>query len=228
MTDIKKKSIPWQPAETAKVLPLGRNLEHDPRSLSFVAEEATKIVSVIHTGHSLPLDQTRGSCTAEALIGALDTDPDFKGKSYVQSDADLLYDEEVREEGYDPAKDDPGGTGLAVCKAARKMGLIKSYTHAFGLQSSLRALVKRPIICGVNWYSSFDDPDPRGLITLKRGAFIRGGHEVLVVEIDTHRQEIGCWNSWGSDWGNGGRFRMSWDLWGKLLAEDGDVTVPIV
>jgi hypothetical protein len=226
--EIKRRQI-----EEKSLIPehrLGRHVEHDPRSLNFAAEEATKIVSVIHAAHGLPLDQTRGSCTAEALVGALDSDPDFKGRAaaLTQKDADSLYDQEIILEGGDPKRDDPGGTGLLVCKAAKQMGLIRSYQHAFGVQAALRALVLRPVITGIDWYSTFDHPDRRGLITLGGGAYIRGGHEVLVDEIDVPNQEIGCWNSWGPTWGWHGRFRMKWTLWGKLLSAEGDVTIPIV
>lgn len=225
--EIIRRQIEEQPVDGK---PLGRNVEHDPRSFDYPAPLGTKVVSVIHAAHGLPLDQTRGSCTAEALCGALDSDPDFKTRKtpLTQKDADALYDQEIILEGGDPKHDDPGGTGVLVCKAAKQMGLIRSYTHAFGLQPALLALVIRPVITGINWYSTFDNPGNRGLITLGRGAYIRGGHEILVDEIDVPRQEVGCWNSWGPNYGVGGRFRMKFSLWNRLLGEQGDVTVPIV
>lgn len=207
--------------------PLGRHVAHDPRSRNFEAEQAPKITSVIHQSHGLPLTQTRGSCTAEALCGALDSDPDFKTKQYEQSDADHLYDEEIKLEGGDPAVDDPGGTGLYVCQAAKSLGWITGYTHTFSLNGALKALTLKPVITGVNWYDSFDTPRADGLVTIGRYATVRGGHEFVLDEIDAAKHLIGAWNSWGDQWGLKGKFYMRWTTFERLLHEEGDVTVPV-
>ena len=130
MTDITR--IPEQGVARKR---LGRHVQHDPRSREFPAEQATAIVSVQHAALGLPLDQgDLGSCTAEALVGALNSQPNIgAGKPWTQPEAYKLYQREARDEGYSVPPDDPGGTGLAVCKAAKEMGLIHSYTHAFGL-----------------------------------------------------------------------------------------------
>lgn len=209
--------------------PLGRHVLHDPRSRKFDAAQAHTIKSVVHASRGLPLDQTRGSCTADALCGALDSDPDFKGTIRAQADAEFLYDQEIVLEGYDPVTDDPGGTGLMVCKAAKELGWIRRYEHAFGTDHALKALTLRPIMAGVNWYSSFDTPDSvTGVVTLTANAYIRGGHEFVVDELDVISELVGCWNSWGPNYGIGGRFYMTFNLFDKLLHEDGDVTVPLV
>ena len=132
---------------------LGRNIEHDDRSRAYIAAKATAIVSVQHAALGLPLDQgDLGSCTAEALIGALNTQPNLgTSKPWTQPEAYKLYQREARDEGYRVPPDDPGGSGLAVCKAAKEMGLISSYTHTFSLDTMLRALVIRPVIIGINW-----------------------------------------------------------------------------
>ena len=63
-----------------------------------------------------------------------------------------------------------------VCKAGKDLGLISSYKHAFGIQHALQALVLRPVITGIKWYTSFDTPDPNtGLVELASGATVRGG-----------------------------------------------------
>ncbi len=116
-----------------------------------------------------------------------------------------------------------------ACKAARDLGLIDSYTHAFGIDHALEALVLRPVITGIKWYSSFDSPDPvTGLVEVTQGAKMRGGHEVVVYGIEAERELVWCWNSWGQQFGHGGRFSMSFDAWDFLLRDRGDVTVPIV
>lgn len=210
---------------------LGRHVLHDPRSTDYPAEKAPAVVSVTHAARGLPLNQGDiGSCTANALCGALDSAPDdASGKTYVERDAVALYEKETALEGDPYPPNDPGGTGLMVCKAAVDLGWIRSYTHAFGVEHALLALVLRPVITGVNWYTSFDTPDlSTGLAEIAPGATVRGGHEVVADGIDAANQLVFLWNSWGPTWGLGGRFCWSFDTWERLLASQGDVTVPVV
>jgi hypothetical protein len=206
---------------------LGRHVEHDPRSRDYTAERAPKIQSVTHDATGLPLDQGQiGSCTANALCGALDSAPNFGGGApKSEDDAVDLYKRETADEGQPYPPNDPGGSGLAVCKAAVELGLISSYTHAFGVQHALEALMLRPVITGINWYEGFDTPDSNGQVQISGS--VRGGHEIVADEIDADKQVVWFWNSWGTQWGVGGRFCMSFDTWDQLLQERGDVTVPI-
>lgn len=208
---------------------LGRHVEHDPRSRQFEAEQASQIQSVDHNATGLPLNQGDvGSCTANALCGALDSAPNFTGGTPLdENEAVKVYTLETELEGKPYPANDPGGSGLMVCKAAKEMGLISAYHHAFGIQQALQALVLRPVITGINWYTSFDQPDANGLVTLAPGATVRGGHEILADQIDEPNQLVWFWNSWGTGWGVGGRFCMSFDTWDQLLQQRGDVTVPI-
>lgn len=86
----------------------------------------------------------------------------------------------------------------------------------------------RPVITGISWCSSFDHPDPTtGLVTIAADATVRGGHEVVADGIDAEHQLVWFWNSWGTGFGQGGRFCMSYATWDQLLSEQGDVTVPL-
>lgn len=213
---------------------LGRHVFHDERSKDFPAETASKVKDVNHASQGLPLDQGDvGSCTAEALCGALNTAPDsgklkgsVKGHVFTQDDAYKLYGRETADEGEPWPPNDPGGTGLWVCKAAKELGWITSYKHAFGFEQALAALVLRPNIWGVNWYSGFDSPDGDGLVKISGG--IRGGHEIVAVEIRLNEQLVGFVNSWGS-WGldGTGKFYIGFGDCERLLSEQGDVTVPM-
>lgn len=204
---------------------LGRHIHHDPRSLDHPAERATTVRDVWHKASGLPLDQgNRGSCTAQALCGALNSTPGVS-PLLTEADANHLYDQEIALEGYPPSAD-PGGTGLYICKVGVADGLISSYQHAFGLQHALEALVLRPCITGVNWYEGFDNPDEYGFV--KIAGQVRGGHEFVADAISLARKAVGCWNSWGPSWGPwGGRFWLPFAVWERLLGEGGDVTVPI-
>jgi hypothetical protein len=221
------RQLPEQVVEGRR---LGRHVLHDPRSREFPAARAPKIVSVTHAATGLPLDQGKiGSCTANALCGALDSAPDnTSGKTYDEPAAVQLYELETKLEGHPYPPNDPGGTGLMVCKAARQLGWITAYQHAFGIQHALEALVLRPVITGVNWYTSFDTPDGNGLVAIAPGATVRGGHEVVADGIDAENQLVWFWNSWGTVFAKGGRFCMSFSTWEQLLSEQGDVTVPQV
>jgi hypothetical protein len=207
---------------------LGRHVLHDERSREFPAQRG-QLQSVDHEASGLPLNQGEiGSCTAEALCGALDSAPNLNGSAVLnQGDALQLYELETQLEHQPYPAHDPGGTGLMVCKAAKEMGLISGYTHAFGIHHALEALVVRPVITGISWYTSFDTPDADGLVEIAEGAAVRGGHEVVADGIDLPNELVWFWNSWGSEWGNEGRFCMSFDTWDRLLKEKGDVTVPI-
>ncbi len=208
---------------------LGRHIVHDPRSRNFPADRAAAIISVTHKAAGLPLNQGDiGSCTANALCGALNSAPDFTGGTpRNEQNAIHLYELETRLEGDPYPPNDPGGSGLEVCKAAKQLGWISEYKHAFGLEHALLALVLRPVITGINWYTSFDTPSPDGLVAIATGANVRGGHEVVADQIDATNKLVWFWNSWGKAFAAGGRFCMSFDTWQQLLEQTGDVTVPL-
>ena len=67
-----------------------------------------------------------------------------------EANAKALYHEEtVLQGGPEYPPDDPGGSGIGVCKAAVEMGLIASYTHGFGLEHAQGAIGVSPFIIGV-------------------------------------------------------------------------------
>ncbi|HEX3796307.1 MAG TPA: hypothetical protein VHV57_17570 [Acidimicrobiales bacterium] len=221
-----------QPEDIVAGMRLGRHVHHDPRSWNFQAERAAKVISVTHHSHGLPLNQKAlGSCTANALCGAVNSARGAANKPpLTEHDAIKLYNTETVLEGKPHPPHDPGGSGLLVCKAAMQEKLITSYTHAFGVQQALEALVLRPVITGINWYTSFDKPGSDGLVTIEPKAKVRGGHEVLADGIDAEKELVWCWNSWGTVFALAGRFCMSFATWEQLLdrKNQGDVTVPIM
>lgn len=216
---------------------LGRHVHHDEKSKDFVAETAATVKSVLHTSLGLPIDQAAvGACTGDALVGAGNSKPNLKSTApaRTQKDAYAVYATETRLEGAPWPPNDPGGSGLMVCKAGKQMGWLSSYRHAFGLEMGLRALVLRPVIIGIDWYDSFDHPDKNGLVTLPNSATIRGGHEIVLTQIIADRELVGAVQSWGPKWGVpdkaagllGGRFYIPFAVLDTLLQNQGDVTVP--
>jgi len=231
-----QRLIPEHPSDSGGGR-LGRHVFHDHRSWNYRAEGAPAIVDVDHKAHGLPLDQGQvGSCTANALCGAQNCDP-FYPLAYpigtggmkaplTEADAITLYTRETADEGQPYPANDPGGTGLAVCRAARELGMLHRYAWAFTFDEALRALVMRPAIIGCNWYQSMDSPDSNGVVAISPNSSVRGGHEIVATAIDTSRQLVGFWNSWGTGWGQGGRFWMGYGTVERLLGEQGDFKVP--
>jgi hypothetical protein len=228
---ISRREIPEQIVEGKR---LGRHVNHDSRSLNYVVE-AGAVSSVVHKPVGLPLDQGHiGSCTANATVGAGNCPPSRHVKSpYTEIGAVRLYERETRDEGQPYPPNDPGGSGLAVCQAAKELGWIKSYSHALSVPAALTALQSQPVITGVPWYEGFDKPDQNGLVQIS--GQIRGGHEIVVVGVDVPGKLVWLVNSWGLKYGvasstlglAGGCFCWSWDTWDQLLANQGDVTVPV-
>jgi hypothetical protein len=211
--------------------PLGRHVEHDPRSRAYSAGTAA-IKTVRFKRHGRVLNQLQlNSCTGNAMAGVLMTEPFWKkGRTLTEDDAVELYEVATRRDHirgvYPP--DDDGSTGLGVMKAAVDAGFITGYAHAFGLEHLLGSLTLRPGILGVNWYDSFDTPAADGECRLPRKWRRPGGHEIEMFGIDARRKRVWCYNSWGSSWGKNGTFYFSWKTLDRLLHEEGDAAFPRV
>jgi hypothetical protein len=218
------------PSWTEPGKPLGRHVYHDPRSWDFPAQRAPRLLSVSHPSSGLPLSQAddHDCATAHSLCAIVNSSP-ARQRLFTEQDAVAIYQRAQSLEYGHSAERLPGSSGLMACKAARELGIISSYEHAFGLRHALDALVLRPVMTGFNWYTSFDTPDSRtGLVEITPDAVVRGGHEVVAQAIDTAARIVWFWSSWGPGFGVGGRFCMTYETWDRLLAERGDVTVPIV
>jgi hypothetical protein len=220
---------------------LGRHVEHDPRSRAYAVSEdlfPSTYTSALHKVAIPVLNQGHlGACTgnaAEALVGSdpiyLAVPLDLPARPTEDADQDeaqavALYSAATRRDrihgNYPPL--DTGSTGLAVAKAAKSVGLISGYQHAFSLDATLKALSVTPLIIGVHWYEGFDHPDTTGRAAIS-GA-VRGGHEFLLYGIDADQRTVLARNSWGRAFGVEGCFSFGWDDLGRLLAEEGDATL---
>jgi hypothetical protein len=221
---------------------LGRHVEHDPRSRDYpyrIPEgiSASTLVAVEHKRHGSIFDQGQlGSCTGNALAGAKNTEPEYHSGSthlLAESGAKLIYSLGTQldglSDGYWPPTD-TGSSGLAVSKAAKYLGLIGSYSHAFDMTAALAALQAGPVITGVPWYEGFDSPDANGLV--KIAGQIRGGHEIEALGFEPGSDTVNFTdalikiaNSWGTGWGQAGYFYWTVATWRELLAQQGDVTI---
>jgi hypothetical protein len=210
---------------------LGRHVQHDPRSKSFHAARAVAIKDVMWEYHGQILDQGRvGSCTGNSAVEVLMTGPyyDHYQKVYTEADALAIYERATHLDsipGYYPPND-TGSSGLAVMKACKEKGWIGGYRHAFGLTHALQALMLGPVIAGTAWYENMFNPTPDGFVRV--GGAVAGGHEYTVIGYDSSRDAVRCINHWTASWGDHGYFWLKRSDWGNLLADYGDVTVPVI
>lgn len=221
-------------AETAGAGRLGRHIEHDARSRLWAIEDRLfGAVDTVWWNRRTPiLDQgDLGSCTGNAMAGALGCEPLIGTRDPEQLTELLavrLYERATQLDHFpgEYPPEDTGSSGLAVAKAARELGFIGAYHHAFTTIGMLRALQHGPVIVGISWYEGFDAPDIDGIIEIS--GQIRGGHEVLIRGYDHDAGLLHGDNSWGPQWGARGSFSMSLDTWARLRRDGADVTVPVL
>lgn len=208
---------------------LGRNVNHDPRSLRYLVPSQGMQVSKTWSRRTPVLDQgDLGSCTGNASVGVLGTDPFFAGlDQHEDLDETLAVEVYSLATSLDPfdgayPPDDTGSDGLSAAKACKQLGLISGYQHATSLSAMVDALQVGPVIVGVNWYEGFDNPDLAGKV--KVSGAVRGGHEFEVCGVDVEARMFHAVNSWGTSWGKSGHFFFSFGDMTRLLSEDGDCT----
>lgn len=218
---------------------LGRHINHDPRNRDHRAvtgpASGANLHDVLYHRHTGLFDQNGlGSCTGNAAVGAVDTDPVFgkhiKSRLYEPA-AQRVYSRATLLDGFEGTypPTDTGSSGLGAAAACLAFHYIGSYKWAFGIDEALVALMSTPVITGVNWYESMDYPNPDGKVEI--AGEVRGGHEYLVRQYITMKTGnymddlVGNDNSWSRLWGKGGRFFMTVRSWATLLEQQGDVTV---
>jgi hypothetical protein len=211
-----------------------RHVHHDDRSRAYPFDTAgIEIVSAVHTRHTPILDQGQaGSCTGNAGVGALATDPLFAALTGVDTrpysldeyGAVRLYSDAEMLDGDGPyPPNDNGSSGLSIAKVLARRGLIGGYRHTFTLTDTLKALAVTPVLLGVTWYERMSAPDPDGRV--HPGGQVAGGHEIVAREIDTTNGRVWFDNSWGAGWGVNGRGWFTFDDLGTLLADQGDAMI---
>jgi hypothetical protein len=188
------------------------------------------------------LDQGQlGSCTGNAGTGALGTQPyyDAYGRSALGASADPASGEQFAAQLYEAATvvdgtpgvyppDDTGSSGLAICKVLKSRGTIPGYRWARSAYGFLRLLQDGPVLQGMPWYKAFFHPDAQGFVDSDpqwSTSGVAGGHEIeaVAVELDTKdafSSVITYVNSWGTGWGDSGRFRMRLRTYEQLTGVD--------
>lgn len=113
-----------------------------------------------------------------------------------------------------------GSTVEAAARAAVEAGYIDSFYWAATLDELILGVgYAGPAVIGVDWYE--------GMFETSRDGYIspigqkQGGHCVAITGVNVARREFWGVNSWGTDWGIDGFFRIRWSHMEKLLAERG-------
>lgn len=210
---------------------LKRSVHHDSRSRRYpFRTDGLVLTSVRHTRAGAIFDQGNiGACTAMAGVGCLLTGSfSAHPAAYYEravAGAFALYSDATLEDPFPGSwpPDDTGSDGLTIAKVLTRRGEISGYQHTFSLEDALKALTVTPFITGTNWSENMFTFRSDGRVV--PGGPVVGGHEYIADELDVQNQRIWFTNSWGTGWGAGGRFWMSWVDYGNLLAQRGDVTI---
>lgn len=213
--------------------PLGRHVCHDERSRAYPAKGAATLRTVFHPRGVPIFNQGElGSCTGNASVGAMSTAPyNLKGDEHMAVE---IYSAATRIDSirgvYPP--NDTGSSGLAVAKALKNEGLLKGYSHAFGINHVLSALMLSPMWVGMAWLTGCDNPDASGLVRYQ--GQVRGGHEIEALGFEAETGRVWFANSWGP-WGaplphglsaSAGYFAMTVTDLALALSDHGDATIP--
>lgn len=224
--------------------PLGRIVNHDTHNREYaIRRTRASRRSVLHTFAAPNVDQFYTSgCVGFAGANFLNTTHASHARRkmndwmrqqmdnhYLGNDAGLENYHQATV--YDPfpwqyPPTDEGSSALGLVKFWKKVGIIAGYEWAFTFNQFCAALEQQPVLVGTKWYQYMTDLN--GLHYAIPSGENQGGHEYLAIGINWHNRTITCENSWGENWGNRGRFYMTFERVEALLADDGDCCIPRV
>jgi C1A family cysteine protease len=184
---------------------LGRVYIPDPRDRSFAMRSAIRATGPIgsKTWRLGPvLDQGWTSqCVAYAWLHFLASAPIMTRSRTFPSPVDLYKAAQKIDEW--PGEDYDGTSVRAGAKVLQSLGLISGYLWADSMDTLKRFVVQRgPVVIGTDWFSGMDRT--RGGYTIPEGRH-RGGHAYLVHGWSASRKAFRAVNSWGAEWGDGGK-----------------------
>lgn len=216
---------------------LGRIVEHDERSRQYRTTLTAPQLKEIDWDDDAPItDQGNiGACTGFTALDLMNNHVFAGNRSHATGSTALLpntkgldfYHQATLRDGISgntyPGQDQ-GSSGLGAVKGLKFEKFITGYTHGFSLNDFLAALQHQPVMVGTSWTKGMFDPDSKGLV-VPTGP-VEGGHEYGAFGFDPATQLIKFRNHWTANWGAKGRFFMRVNDFAKLLANQGDVTIP--
>jgi hypothetical protein len=222
---------------------LKRHVNHDSLSRQYrlTPRHAVEYKSIRHESQIGILDQSDlGSCTGNAGLEAIYRHPYVSGvvKPWAfppnEDGAVSLYSAATSIDPYAGTypPTDTGSDGLSIAKVLKAKGIISGYLWAFTVDEALGQLMSTPLITGVPWLTSMFDTGSdghAGHVAINQTSGLAGGHELCVDELvvtgsDKRGWFVGGPNSWGTGWGDQGRWYWTVAEWQWLLSQNGDVT----
>jgi hypothetical protein len=111
--------------------------------------------------------------------------------------------------------------------AGKALDIITQYQHAMSYAAAVSASQSGGLLWGTTFYNSMFTLDSKGYFVVDPSSGVAGGHEMVLTSYDPETDEWGGDNSWGESWGLDGSFKIKGATLKKLLADDGDVTLPV-
>lgn len=178
-----------------------------------------------HTSRRMPFNQyDTPRCVAFASRGVLDSGlvVNMGGPDPATIYTEAQKRDEIPGENYD------GTTARGAMEYLKERGYIERYVWCWDIVAMSAWLRSKqgPVLLGINWYASFDDPPKDSILRLPKTSWIRGGHEVYATGRNESRGLTRCINSWGKVYGDNGRFWIPDEVLDRLMREDGDVVTP--
>lgn len=214
---------------------LGRLRQFDPRSRRFLYRDAAGDEPIVSKVWDLPqenLDQgNEGTCVGHGFTqeGAAVPVP-VVGCDHVYAQA--WFDAAALLDPW-PGEDRNNGTSvLAGAQVGVRWGFFKEYRWCDTVDEVKHAIANEgPVLAGTNWLENMFDPDSRGLLNVSGP--VAGGHcymlrGVILAEDNGFGFDVFLIsNSWGESWGVGGDAYVRCDDFEHLLADGGEVCVPM-
>lgn len=88
------------------------------------------------------------------------------------------------------------------------------------ISSTINSLISnKPVVIGLNLRASFERVSKNGKYTPIESEKNLGGHALCVIGYDNINKEFEIINSWGTEWGNNGFFKISYNDYSKYCQE---------
>lgn len=203
---------------------LGRLFAPDPRDAGYplralVPPAVPQVTSRFYkTGPVLNQGST-SECVAYAWKQFLDSAPIMDPEAQPPP-AQVIYDaaQIVDEWAGTPHKGTSVRAGAKVLTALHRLGAYHWSTSAEDVRAYL--LTTGTVVLGTDWMEDMFRPGKDGFV--KVSGPVAGGHAYLAVGWSQKHGAVRCINSWGSGWGQHGRFWMAGEDLQKLLERDGE------
>ena len=166
----------------------------------------------------IQLDQgATNHCVGFGWAGWGDADP--VEDKFQNADADAIYYECKIVDGEPNGEN--GSTVRSGAKVMKTRGRVGSYVFAASVDEIRQwQQLHGRVVFGTDWTNDMFQPDGQGYV--RPTGPVAGGHCYLALGDLTSEDAVLCENSWGPNWGLGGRFKIKWNDFAQLFAAQGE------